>query len=71
MASNVKLINVNNSMYFFASPFARVVYSLNVIKLAREDISVPTPPMFTPTNNGRQSAENFDSKMAEGTLLMH
>ena len=30
-----------------------LVYSLNVIRLAREAISVPTPPIFTPNKSSR------------------
>ena len=70
-AKNAKLIILNQSKYFPAFPFAFAVYSRKVIKLASEDINVPTPPILTPTSNGRQSVENFDNKIADGTLLIH
>jgi hypothetical protein len=41
-----------------------------VIRLAREEMSVPTPPIFTPTKRGLQFVVNSESKIADGTLLM-
>ena len=45
---NPKLNAENNAMYFPVPLGSCLVYSLNVIRLAREEISVPTPPIFTP-----------------------
>ena len=32
---------------------------------------VPVPPMFTPSSSSRQLSVKWESKIAEGTLLMH
>lgn len=45
---NEKLNAEKMPIYFPLFPGLCEQYSLNVIKLASEDISVPTPPMFTP-----------------------
>lgn len=43
-------LNIENSaMYFFVFPGQTELYCLNVIRLAREAISVPTPPILTPS----------------------
>lgn len=36
-------------IYFKVLPGLWLVYSLKVIRLARDAISVPVPPIFTPT----------------------
>ena len=46
-----KLNAENNAIYLPALPGLCEVYSRKVIKLASDEISVPTPPMFTPNNN--------------------
>ena len=49
---NAKLKRENKRIYFpilFGSCFA---YSWKVIKLASEEISVPVPPILTPTSKG-------------------
>ena len=68
---NPKLNAEKRRIYFPAFPGSRFVYSRNVIKLASEEISVPTPPIFTPTSNARQSLVNCGKSIAEGTLLMN
>ena len=45
---NIKLSAVNIIMYCLLFPGLWRLYSLKVIRLAREAISVPTPPIFTP-----------------------
>ena len=40
----------NRPMYCIVTPGLCFMYSLNVIRLANEAISVPAPPMFTPSN---------------------
>ena len=44
-----KLNNEKSLIYFPALPGLCFVYSLKVIKLARDDIKVPQPPILTPT----------------------
>lgn len=45
---NEKFI-IENSPTYLSVPFGSLfTYSLSVIRLAREDINVPTPPIFTP-----------------------
>ena len=44
--------------------------NLKEIRLARDAISVPRPPRFTPVRRGAKSAVNPASRMAAGTLLM-
>lgn len=46
-----KLNAENKRMYFPVFPLLCFVYSLNVIRLARDAISVPVPPILTPTSN--------------------
>ena len=48
---NAKLNAENNAIYLPALPGLCEVYSRKVIKLASEEIKVPTPPIFTPSNN--------------------
>ena len=57
-------------MYFPALCGFLEVYSRKVIKLASDDMSVPTPPIFTPTRSGAKSLVNCESKIADGTLLI-
>lgn len=45
-------------------------YSFHVMRLARDAIGVPRPPMLTPTSNGFQVSVKVDSSTAAGTLLM-
>ena len=45
---NAKLNAEKSKIYFFAPPWSCFVYSRKVIRLAREEINVPTPPMLTP-----------------------
>ena len=49
IAKKMKLMSVNNKKYFFVCPGYSILYSLKVIRLASEAISVPVPPMFTPS----------------------
>lgn len=67
---NEKLKAEKSSMYFHALSPDLDVYSRKVIREAREEISVPTPPIFTPTSKAFQLLVNCDNKIAEGTLLM-
>ena len=67
---NAKLNAEKSSKYFPDFPSLCLAYSRKVIRLAKEDISVPTPPIFTPTSNALQSFVNCESKIAEGTLLI-
>ena len=48
---NEKLNKENRPTYLAVLFGLCLTYSLKVIKLASEDISVPTPPTFTPTSN--------------------
>ena len=41
-------IRVNNQKYFFECPGYKTLYSLKVIRLARDAINVPAPPILTP-----------------------
>ena len=50
MARNVKLIAVKSPKYRSALPGLFEVYSLKVIRLAREAMRVPVPPILTPTS---------------------
>ena len=45
---NAKLNTEKSKTYFFEPPGLCLVYSRKVIRLAREEISVPTPPILTP-----------------------
>ena len=47
-----KLNAENKSMYLPTLCGFLEVYSRKVIKLASDDMSVPTPPIFTPTRSG-------------------
>ena len=51
MIKNAKLNAENLTIYDLILCGAYLLYSRNVIRLARDDISVPTPPILTPTNN--------------------
>ena len=48
-----KLNKENKPIYFRVLPLLCLVYSLKVIKLANEAMSVPAPPILTPINNSR------------------
>ena len=48
-ARNEKLTTVNSRKYFHTPFGSWLEYSLNVIRLARDAISVPIPPILTPT----------------------
>ena len=50
---NPKLSAVKSPRYFKVLPLTWDVYSRKVIKLAREEMSVPTPPILTPRSNSR------------------
>ena len=58
-------------MYFSVLFGLCLVYSLKVIRLASDEISVPTPPMFTPTSKACQLEVNLDKSIADGTLLIN
>ena len=45
---NEKFITENSLKYIQNLPGLFFVYSLRVIRLARDAINVPAPPMFTP-----------------------
>lgn len=47
---NEKLIKENSPRYFNFLFGLCLIYSLKVIRLASEAISVPTPPILTPNN---------------------
>ena len=47
---NAKLNAENKAIYLPVFPGLCFPYSRKVIRLAREEISVPTPPIFTPNN---------------------
>ena len=70
-AKNEKLIAEYFKRYFFESFGYLLVYSLNVIRLARDDMSVPTPPMFTPIKSKGYDVVKLESNIADGTLLMN
>ena len=53
MIKNPKFRAEKSPRYFKVLPLTCEVYSRNVIRLARDEISVPTPPMFTPRSNSR------------------
>ena len=61
---------VNTAMNFAALAFSLRRYIFSVIRLASEEINVPTPPIFTPTSNAFQLEVNCESKIADGTLLI-
>ena len=65
-----KLNAEKSSKYFPPFPGLCFVYSRKVIKLANEEMSVPTPPIFTPTRRDCQLEVNCESKIADGTLLI-
>ena len=46
---NAKLKSENFIMYLRVCPGSCFEYSLKVIRLAREDIRLPTPPILTPS----------------------
>ena len=48
-----KLNAEKRPIYERVFPLTWVVYSRNVIRLASEEISVPAPPMFTPSKSSR------------------
>ena len=52
---NPKLNSEKSLIYFIALPGLCFVYSLKVIRLASEEISVPTPPIFTPRRSPIQA----------------
>ena len=70
MPKKAKLKAEKSNIYFHAFPCVFDVYSRKVIREAREEISVPTPPILTPTRSGCQAVVNCESKIADGTLLM-
>ena len=70
MPRNAKLNAENKRTYFPVFPFVFEVYSRKVIKLASEAMSVPAPPIFTPTSKGCQAVVNCDKRIADGTLLI-
>jgi len=45
--------------------------SLYEITLAKDAIIVPSPPIFTPSNNGFQSEVKFDRRIEVGKLLIN
>ena len=45
-------------------------YALRVMRLAREAMGVPRPPMSTPISSSRQLSVKPESSTAAGTLLM-
>lgn len=53
MIRNPKLNAEKSPIYLSALPELCFVYSLKVIRLASEEISVPTPPIFTPSKSSR------------------
>ena len=71
ITKNSILSVANLSIYLSVFPGWSLVYALNVIRLARDAMSVPTPPILTPSSSSCQLSVNRDSRMAEGTLLMH
>ena len=70
MAKNAKLKRENKSTYLPTFCGSCLEYSPKVIKLASEEMSVPTPPIFTPMSKGAKSVVNYESKIADGTLLI-
>ena len=70
MIRNAKLNAENSKIYFFAPSRSCEVYSRKVIRLASEEMSVPTPPTLTPRSRGCHSVVNCESKIADGTLLI-
>ena len=52
MKRKAKLNAEKRSKYFFAPCGSCLVNSRKVIKLAREEMSVPQPPIFTPKSRG-------------------
>ena len=67
---NARLKIENKPTYLSVLSGLCFTYSLKVIKLASEDISVPTPPILTPTSSACQLLVNLDKSIADGTLLI-
>ena len=53
MIKNPKLRAEKSPIYCKVLPLTCDVYSRKVIRLAREEMSVPTPPILTPRSNSR------------------
>ena len=51
-------------IYLRVFPLTWEVYSRNVIRLAREEIRVPTPPILTPTRSSLQFSVNSERRIA-------
>ena len=54
MLHNVNILK-NSNVFEFSTPFE---YSLKEIKLAKDAIIVPSPPMFTPNRSCFTSLQN-------------
>ena len=62
---------VNIAIYFLVCSGCKILNSLKVIRLAREEMRVPAEPIFTPKSNAAWLPVNFDNRIADGTLLMN
>ena len=70
MKRKAKLNAEKSNKYFFVDFGLCLVYSRKVIKLASEEMSVPQPPIFTPSKSAGYSSVNCESRIADGTLLI-
>ena len=69
-ASIIMFAAVKYSMYCARTDLLSRLTSLNVIRLAMEAMSVPSPPRFTPMISGLKLSVNPESRSAAGTLLI-
>ena len=68
---NITLYTVNVTKYFPFPSGTSLTYCLYDIRLAIEAISVPRPPILTPSARFFILCVNPDSRSAAGTLLIH
>ena len=66
MLHNVNILK-NSNVFEFSTSLA---YSLKEIKLAKDAIIVPSPPMFTPKRSSSMFVQNGYNKSVAGTLLI-
>ena len=70
MIRKTKFRAVKSTRYFLVNPLLCLPNSRKVMRLASEAISVPVPPMLTPTRSSGQFSVKRESRIAEGTLLI-
>ena len=71
IAKKAMLTIVNNPRYFFKLWGLCLRYSFKVIKLASDDIIIPSDPILTEISSSLYSSVNFDKNIAVGTLLIN